>query len=105
MGRRLKQRQFNRHDNLIGGTGEDNFYYFAGDGKDTITGATSDDTILLENIKLDDIVGITAENSTDIKLQFKDGGTLKIKDGLTNEVNYKVDGQTHFYSDGSWQTK
>ena len=91
------------NDTLIGGDGEDNFYYLLGDGKDEVTGADKDDTIVLAEMTLDDIVGIDAVNSgADIKFTFKDGGTLLVKGGVTGESTYKVGEGNYTYNvDGS----
>ena len=87
-------------NSLVGGAGDDEFFYLLGGSKDTITGyGTGDDVINLFGISLDDIdienlSGDLGISSSDITLKFKDGGSLKVT-GTQSETTFVLgDGTT-----------
>lgn len=88
-------------DTLIGGFGEDTFFYTKGSGKDTIKGANSNDIVDLSGMKLSDISSINiADNS--ISLNFKGGGNLFLN---TNAgTKFLLNGYSYIYdkSVGDW---
>ena len=78
------------NDTLVGGSSADEFFYLKGNGKDYISGATSDDVINLMNITLDDIKSTSIERNSLI-VNFNDDGKLSIG-GNANVVFQLADG-------------
>ncbi|MBQ6297072.1 MAG: calcium-binding protein [Selenomonadaceae bacterium] len=92
-------------DTLIGGTGQNTFYYGAGNGNDNIQNAHDGDTVILDDINLDQIsdANITAGG---VIFKFTDGGSLTV-DG-TADVTYQLaDGSKYSanHSTHDWDSK
>ena len=77
------------NDTLIGGNGDDYFWYTYGSGKDEIQGATENDVVVLEGISLDLITAADVSNNA-IKISFEDGGTLSLNTNA--ETVFRVGG-------------
>ena len=75
------------NDTLIGGTGQNTFYYLQGNGRDKIQNAHDGDNIILDDITLDQIADANI-TSSGVILNFQDGGSLTI-DG-TADVTYQL---------------
>ena len=67
------------NDTLIGGSGEDNFFYGKNDGKDVINNSTSNDSINLYDVRLSDITSVSYGLNS-ISVNLNSGGSLKIND-------------------------
>ena len=92
-------------DTLIGGAGQNTFFYGAGNGNDIIRNAHDGDVISLEDITLDQIVDakITAGG---VILNFNDGGSLTVES--TADVTYQLaDGSKYSanHQNLEWQDK
>lgn len=80
-------------DLLIGGSGQNTFFYLNGDGNDTIQSAKSGDTIELWNTSLSDLdLNSIAENSTtkSIAVKFNNGNTLTVTGTNLTGVGFKL---------------
>lgn len=93
------------NDTLIGGAGQDIFFYAKGNGKDVISGATADDTVNLFNMNLEQISGVDVNNSA-VTINFKDGGSLTVN-GDTGGLTYKIGGENYIVdqSTRNWTKK
>ena len=92
-------------DTLVGGAGQNTFFYGSGNGRDKIQNAHDGDIISLEDITLDQIsdANITAGG---VILNFQDGGSLTVDN--TADVTYQLaDGSKYFanHSTLEWQDK
>ena len=65
-------------DTLIGGSGEDMFWFGKGEGSDVIDGCNDDDLINLWSINLSDIASFDIDSDDNISVGFSDGNRLKI---------------------------
>ena len=92
------------NDLLVGGGGRNIFFYNAGNGSDTVTGANDGDIVDLTNITLAQIS--TAEiSSGGVTLNFVDGGKLNVEG--TAAVDFRINGETYTadYSSATWSKK
>ena len=94
---------------LVGGNGEDTFFYLNNGNKDTIQGASSDDVVNLFGVSLEDVDLINSSITTSgIKLKFSNGGTLTVNGNTgvgfmisdTGDTQWTVNQRT-----GEWTTK
>ena len=93
------------NDTLIGGAGREVFFYLKGNGKDIISGATSDDVVNLYEMTLEDIGGVEVNNSA-VSINFKDGGSLTIN-GDTSGLTYRIGGENYIVNQSTrnWTKK
>ena len=92
-------------DIFIGGNGADNFFVGKGDGSDFITNAGENDTVLLYDVSLSDIVDFSPIANT-ISLTLNSGSTLFIDDsaGLSPTFQLADGSRWQFnHSSNSWQ--
>ena len=97
---------FGGNDTLIGGDGEDTFWYELGNGNDKVVGATEDDTVYLNGITLDMFADSTEATDSSLKLNFEDGGSVSLD--TNNGTTFKTsDGASYVYNkeSGSWDEK
>ena len=97
----------NGNDTLIGGDGEDMFWYFYGNGNDSISGADNNDTVNLANVTFDmfDVNAIEIGDNS-IKVNFHDGGSVALDTNA--ETTFKLgDGSSWVYDkdDNEWKSK
>ena len=79
-------------DLLIGGNGQNTFYYNLGNGNDTIQNANDGDIVDLTNITPDEISS-TKIISTGVTINFVDGGQLNVAG--TAAVDFRINGETY----------
>ena len=93
------------NDTLVGGAGQNTFFYEQGNGNDVINGAKDGDTINLFDTSLENI--LSAEiTSGGVAIQFNNGGSITVNSNT--EVNYKLaDGSiyTADHSNHTWNKK
>lgn len=92
-------------DVLIGGSGQNSFYYELGNGADTINNANDGDTVNLFDTSLENIVSAEI-TSGGVVVQFTDGGSLTVNSN--KDVNYVLkDGSTWSadHSNHTWNQK
>ena len=90
------------NDLMIGGSGSDEFFYFVGDGNDTIQGATVDeenedgqnDVVSLLGISLDDISSDSTYGTSETVLRFNGGGSLTLTN-MSGDVTFKLGGEDY----------
>lgn len=89
-------------DTLVGGSGNDVFWYTSNGGNDTIESISSNDSVTLFGIGLSDISGINT-TSSDVYFTFNDGGSLNVYGGATakNTFTLTADGVTLKYDSNS----
>ena len=92
------------NDSLVGGDGYDEFFYIAGDGNDTISGAGDNDVVNLAGISLSQISYASVSYSA-IDIGFTDGGSLKLNS--TSATGFRLEGVTYTAnrSTGAWSAK
>ncbi|MCR5833419.1 MAG: hypothetical protein K6G55_02025 [Selenomonadaceae bacterium] len=78
------------NDLLVGGDGEDTFYYVLGDGNDTMDNVGDGDEVILRDCMLSDLVASAGETSVTISIK-SSGELLTVNEG-GNDVNFKVTG-------------
>ena len=81
------------NDTLIGGAGQNSFFYLQGNGRDVVRNAHDGDEVILDDITLEQIAeaNITAGG---VVINFTDGGSLTVEG--TAEVTYQLaDGSRH----------
>ena len=93
------------NDLLIGGAGENKFFYLQGNGNDTIAGANDGDSVILSGVMLEQIASanITADG---VAINFKDGGALQVNSN--SNVTYQLANGTKFSANHeslSWESK
>lgn len=95
----------NAADNLIGGAGSDTFIVGRSNGSDTVSNASSADTVNLHDVRLSDIISASDSNGT-ISLGFNTGNTLKVQcsDNLSARFTL-ADGSSWRFNNSkkSWQ--
>ena len=80
------------NDLLVGGGGRNIFFYNAGNGSDTVTGANDGDIVDLTNITLAQISSADI-SSGGVTLNFVDGGKLNVEG--TAAVDFRINGETY----------
>jgi hypothetical protein len=95
----------NANDLLVGGTGQNSFYYEQGDGRDTVNNAHDGDVVNLFDTSLENI---TAANitGTGVVFEFNNGGSLTVNSNAA--VDYKLaDGSTWTadHTNNTWNRK
>ena len=74
-------------DLLIGGNGQNTFYYEMGNGNDTIRGVNNGDIVDLSGVTVDQIMNAQVTPDA-VEIKFADGGSLYIEG--RNEVTYQL---------------
>ena len=92
-------------DTMTGGAGEDTFWYMPGNGEDFVYDATSADKVFFCDLTMNNLVGTEEVNGTDMKINFGDGNSLTVKDGLTNGIRYWLGDDIWHYQDHVWYTE
>ena len=97
----------NGNDTLIGGDGDDMFWYFYGNGNDSISGADNNDTVNLADVTFDmfDVSAIEIGDNS-IKVNFHDGGSVALD--TNDETTFTLgDGSSWVYDkdDNEWKSK
>jgi|GEM_PF-1611032 len=92
-------------DTLIGGSGNDVFFFGKNDGTDTIFNASSNDTVRLYDVNLTDIISADVSDNV-VSAILSTGGTLQISgtDSLSPTFRLADSAYKYNYSSGSWQT-
>ena len=97
------------NDTLVGGDGADTFIFGAGNGHDVVKGATASDTVLLQDLKLSDLVsyGDTLFDGNNISINLKEGGSLTVENAMTSGVAFELNGKTYKVDQetGKWKLK
>ena len=88
-------------DILIGGDGDDVFYYDFGNGADKIQNAKSNDSVNLLGVTLDKITAANIKNGG-VNLTFSDGGSLTVagqaEKFILGGVTYHADYQNKIWT-------
>ena len=92
-------------DTMTGGDGEDTFWYMPGNGEDFVYNANSNDKVFFCDLTMNNLVGTEEVNGTDMKINFGDGNSLTVKDGLTNGIRYWLGDDIWHYQDHVWYTE
>ena len=91
-------------DTLTGGNGYDEFFYVIGSGNDFIQNSASNDIINLLGVSLEQITGLSVDESA-VNATFFDGGSLRIEGN--GGVGYKLGDAVYTVnqSTGEWSLK
>ena len=90
------------NDTLIGGAGNEKFFFGSYQGNDIIQGASDSDTVELYNITIDDITN-TESSGKDMTVTFKNGDySLKMESYSENTTFRFSDGSTWHYAKNEW---
>ncbi|MBR4904267.1 MAG: hypothetical protein IKZ53_06320, partial [Selenomonadaceae bacterium] len=84
-------------DLLIGGEGQNMFFYTLGNGNDSISGTNSGDIVYLSAVTLENLAG-SEFNGNSVAINFKDGGKLTVNDAencsfIMGDQTYYVDSE------------
>ena len=92
------------NDLLHGGGGRNIFFYLAGNGSDTVTGANDGDAVELIGLTLAQISSAEI-SSGGVTLNFVDGGKLNVNG--TAEVDFRINGETYAadFTSNTWTKK
>ena len=96
------------NDTLIGGSGDDVFWYQKGSGDDTVDNADENDVVVLNDIKLDDLVGGSAQIVGDnVKIELNEGGSLTVTNAKNSGVAFEIEGTKYAVNkdSGDWEIK
>ncbi|MBR1647279.1 MAG: hypothetical protein IJ685_10960, partial [Selenomonadaceae bacterium] len=80
------------NDLLIGGDGQNIFFYEFGNGNDTIQNLNDGDIVELAGLTLDEISS-TKITSTGVTINFVDGGQLNVEG--TSQIDFRINGETY----------
>lgn len=91
-------------DTLIGGAGQDNFFFGKYSGIDVISNASSNDVVNLFDVSLSDIVSANTEGNV-ASLNLNTGGTLHIisNENLSPTIQLSDSSWKYNQSSGQWQ--
>ena len=84
---------------LVGGAGQNLFFYTNGNGNDTISGANSGDVVYLSQVTFENLAG-TAVNDNVATINFNDGGKLTVNDA--SNVAFVIGEQTYYANSGGF---
>jgi|GEM_PF-754348 len=92
-------------DTLIGGAGQDNFFFGKYDGADVINNASASDVVRLYDVSLSDIVSANVDGNV-ISANFNTGATLQIASLEDNSATFQLTDSSYKYnhSSKSWQS-
>jgi hypothetical protein len=92
------------NDLLVGGSGQNMFFYAYGNGNDTINGTNSGDVVYLAGVTFDQIASTEIAQGS-VTINFTDGGKLNVAG--SNAVEFALEGATYLadHSTGTWQKK
>ena len=74
-------------DTLVGGAGEDMFWFGKGEGDDVIDGCDDDDLINLWSVSLMEIASFDVDDDNNISVGITDGGSIKINTTGVDDVS------------------
>ena len=74
-------------DLLVGGKGQNLFFYCVGNGNDTVQGAHDGDGVILADVSLDQIAS-TKISADSVDINFRDGGSLHVEGN--SDITYQL---------------
>ena len=92
-------------DTLVGGTGQNTFFFGTADGNDTVTNAKDGDIVDLSTVSQEQIVSAQID-ADKVSIALIDGSNLEVQSN--GDIEYKLgDGNTYKadHSTGTWTKK